>query len=148
MEKGYKLRGHHHEIYLSDPRRGKPENIKTIIRHPITKVKLIWVNVFPKFFYFTVNVVCSVSIIFKGTHNGNEKHSRVKEYTWSISQYSGEIFTRYEQRDRYPRRRTKGPRFKNHIIKDEGTDSNQQYDKLVEISGFYNKNSWKSTWDR
>ena len=36
-EQGYKLRGHHHEIYLSDFRRTKPENLKTIIRHPIEK---------------------------------------------------------------------------------------------------------------
>ncbi len=28
---------HHHEIYLSDPRRSKPENIKTVIRHPVKK---------------------------------------------------------------------------------------------------------------
>ena len=34
-EKGYKLRGKHHEIYLSDPRRTKPEKLKTIIRQPI-----------------------------------------------------------------------------------------------------------------
>jgi hypothetical protein len=34
-ESGYKMRGRHHEIYLSDPRRSKPENIKTIIRQPI-----------------------------------------------------------------------------------------------------------------
>ncbi|MFX0052457.1 MAG: GyrI-like domain-containing protein [Candidatus Hodarchaeota archaeon] len=34
-EKGYKLRGKHHEIYLSDPRRTKPERLKTIIRQPI-----------------------------------------------------------------------------------------------------------------
>ncbi len=34
-ESGYGLRGHHHEIYLSDPRRSKPENIKTIIRQPV-----------------------------------------------------------------------------------------------------------------
>jgi hypothetical protein len=32
---GYRMRGHHHEIYLSDPRRSKPENIKTIIRQPV-----------------------------------------------------------------------------------------------------------------
>lgn len=25
----------HHEIYLSDPRRAKPENLKTVIRHPV-----------------------------------------------------------------------------------------------------------------
>ena len=36
-EQGYKQRGHHHEIYLSDIRRSKPENLKTIIRHPIEK---------------------------------------------------------------------------------------------------------------
>lgn len=34
-EKGYELRGHHHEIYLSDPRRTKPEKLKTIIRQPM-----------------------------------------------------------------------------------------------------------------
>lgn len=37
-QNGYKLRGRHHEIYLSDPRRSKPENIKTIIRHPVERV--------------------------------------------------------------------------------------------------------------
>jgi hypothetical protein len=31
------MRGRHHEIYLSDPRRSKPENIKTIIRQPVEK---------------------------------------------------------------------------------------------------------------
>ncbi len=36
-ENGYKLGGRHHEIYLSDPRRCKPERLKTIIRHPINK---------------------------------------------------------------------------------------------------------------
>jgi len=35
-EKGYGLRGKHHEIYLSDPRRSKPGKLKTIIRQPIT----------------------------------------------------------------------------------------------------------------
>ena len=34
-EKGYGLRGKHHEIYLSDPRRSKPGKLKTIIRQPI-----------------------------------------------------------------------------------------------------------------
>lgn len=33
-EKGHELRGKHHEIYLSDPRRSKPEKLKTIIRQP------------------------------------------------------------------------------------------------------------------
>lgn len=28
---------YHHEIYLSDPRKAKPENLKTVIRHPIIK---------------------------------------------------------------------------------------------------------------
>ncbi|MHA2225689.1 MAG: GyrI-like domain-containing protein [Candidatus Hodarchaeales archaeon] len=36
-EQGYQLRGKHHEIYLSDPRRTKPEKLKTIIRQPIKK---------------------------------------------------------------------------------------------------------------
>ena len=36
-ENGYKMRGYHHEIYLSDPRRAAPEKLKTIIRHPIEK---------------------------------------------------------------------------------------------------------------
>ena len=38
-EQGYALDfnsgRHHHEIYLSDVRRCKPENLKTVIRHPI-----------------------------------------------------------------------------------------------------------------
>lgn len=29
--------GKHHEIYLSDPRKSKPENLKTVIRHPVYK---------------------------------------------------------------------------------------------------------------
>jgi hypothetical protein len=36
-ENGYTLRGKHHEIYLGDPRRAKPENLKTVLRHPIQK---------------------------------------------------------------------------------------------------------------
>jgi hypothetical protein len=36
---GYRLRDKHHEIYLSDPRRNKPENLKTIIRHPVEKAR-------------------------------------------------------------------------------------------------------------
>lgn len=35
---GFRLRDKHHEIYMSDPRRSKPEKLKTIIRHPIEKV--------------------------------------------------------------------------------------------------------------
>ena len=37
-DQGYELdftQRHHHEIYLGDPRRGKPENLKTVIRHPV-----------------------------------------------------------------------------------------------------------------
>jgi hypothetical protein len=30
-----RYRGAHHEIYLSDPRRVKPERLRTIIRHPV-----------------------------------------------------------------------------------------------------------------
>ena len=37
-ENGYSLRGKHHEIYLSDPRRSKPENMKTILRQPVDKL--------------------------------------------------------------------------------------------------------------
>ena len=33
-ENGGQLRGKHHEIYLSDPRRAAPEKMKTIIRQP------------------------------------------------------------------------------------------------------------------
>lgn len=29
--------GKHHEIYLSDPGKGKPENMKTVLRHPVKK---------------------------------------------------------------------------------------------------------------
>jgi hypothetical protein len=32
---GYRPRGRHHEIYLGDPRRGAPEKLRTIIRHPV-----------------------------------------------------------------------------------------------------------------
>ncbi len=35
---GWKLRGKHHEIYLSDPRRTAPEKLKTIIRQPFSSV--------------------------------------------------------------------------------------------------------------
>ena len=35
---GYNLNGHHHEIYLSDPRRVEPERLKTILRQPIIKI--------------------------------------------------------------------------------------------------------------
>jgi hypothetical protein len=32
---GYRPRGRHHEIYLSDPRRCAPHRLRTILRHPI-----------------------------------------------------------------------------------------------------------------
>jgi hypothetical protein len=38
MENGLKLHGRHHEIYLGDPRMAKPENLKTILRHPVSQV--------------------------------------------------------------------------------------------------------------
>ena len=34
-EKGYKLSGKHHEIYLSDPRKTAPEKMKTVIRQAV-----------------------------------------------------------------------------------------------------------------
>ncbi len=34
-DQGHELRGKHHEIYLSDPRRTKPERLKTVIRQPM-----------------------------------------------------------------------------------------------------------------
>ena len=32
---GYRLTGHHHEIYLGDPRRTAPERLRTILRQPV-----------------------------------------------------------------------------------------------------------------
>ncbi len=37
-EQGYELRGHHHEIYLGDPRRTAPERLKTVVRHPLQEI--------------------------------------------------------------------------------------------------------------
>lgn len=34
-ENGYRKAGKHHEIYLGDPRRAKPERLKTILRQPV-----------------------------------------------------------------------------------------------------------------
>ncbi len=34
-DSGHALRGKHHEIYLSDPSRSKPEKLKTVIRQPM-----------------------------------------------------------------------------------------------------------------
>jgi len=36
-EQGLELRGPHHEIYISDPRRVAPERLKTILRVPVVK---------------------------------------------------------------------------------------------------------------
>lgn len=34
-ERGYEFHGRHHEIYIGDPTRSKPENLKTVLRHPV-----------------------------------------------------------------------------------------------------------------
>jgi hypothetical protein len=39
-ESGYDLHGLHHEIYMNDPRRCRPEKIKTILRHPVKNARL------------------------------------------------------------------------------------------------------------
>lgn len=39
-EQGYSQSGKHHEIYLSDPRRVVPEKNRTIVRHPVEKIKV------------------------------------------------------------------------------------------------------------
>jgi len=39
VENGGELRGKHHEIYLSDPRRAAPEKLKTIIRQPFENLQ-------------------------------------------------------------------------------------------------------------
>jgi len=36
-EHGYVRRGKHHEIYLGDPRKSKPERLRTILRQPVKK---------------------------------------------------------------------------------------------------------------
>jgi hypothetical protein len=35
LEGGHMLHGKHHEIYLGDPRRAKPEKLKTVLRQPL-----------------------------------------------------------------------------------------------------------------
>jgi hypothetical protein len=40
-ERGCELRGKHHEIYLGDPRKSKPEKLKTVLRQPIQKVRSV-----------------------------------------------------------------------------------------------------------
>jgi hypothetical protein len=37
QQNGYIYQGKHHEIYLGDPRRAKPERLRTILRQPIKK---------------------------------------------------------------------------------------------------------------
>lgn len=36
-ERGLAFNGHHHEIYLSDPRRTAPERLRTILRQPVVQ---------------------------------------------------------------------------------------------------------------
>jgi len=38
-ENGYRLHGKHHEIYYGDPRRTKPERLKTVIRQPVERIR-------------------------------------------------------------------------------------------------------------
>ena len=38
-EHGYVARGKHHEIYLGDPRRAKPENMRTVLRQPVERTE-------------------------------------------------------------------------------------------------------------
>src|SRR4030067_906300 len=38
-EHGYRFRGRHHEIYLGNPQRAKPEKLKTVLRHPVEKAE-------------------------------------------------------------------------------------------------------------
>ena len=35
---GFKERGHHHEIYLGDPRRTAPDKLRTVLRQPVERV--------------------------------------------------------------------------------------------------------------
>jgi len=37
-ENGYGICGKHHEIYLGDPRRCRPQNLKTVLRYPVEKI--------------------------------------------------------------------------------------------------------------
>jgi len=37
---GYRLKGHHHELYFGDPRRTKPERLRTVLRQPVVKTEL------------------------------------------------------------------------------------------------------------
>jgi hypothetical protein len=35
----FAFHGRHHEIYLGDPRTAKPENLRTVLRHPVEKIE-------------------------------------------------------------------------------------------------------------
>jgi len=37
-ENGCEISGKHHEIYIGDPRRAKPEKLKTVLRYPVRKI--------------------------------------------------------------------------------------------------------------
>jgi hypothetical protein len=37
--KGLAITGRHHEIYLSDPSRTAPENLKTVLRYGVSRAK-------------------------------------------------------------------------------------------------------------
>ena len=37
-QNGHEVRGRHHEIYLSDPRRVAPEKLRTVLRQPVSQV--------------------------------------------------------------------------------------------------------------
>jgi hypothetical protein len=37
-DNGYRISGKHHEIYLGDPRRSRPQNLKTVLRYPVEKI--------------------------------------------------------------------------------------------------------------
>jgi hypothetical protein len=36
-EQGFRITGPHHEVYLGDPRRTRPEKLKTVLRYAVTK---------------------------------------------------------------------------------------------------------------
>lgn len=36
--RGLRPTGHHHEVYLGDPRRSAPERLRTILRQPVERV--------------------------------------------------------------------------------------------------------------
>jgi hypothetical protein len=36
---GLRMTGHHHEVYLSDPRRARPEKLKTVLRQPVERTE-------------------------------------------------------------------------------------------------------------